>query len=85
MIVFNEAGICLQSTFNPSESIPAIGLFDDLLFRARRAIKLFNRLDDLESMRIKTLKFEILITKDSNDLIFVVFQNVVGKVAAYAC
>lgn len=78
VIVFNTAGVLLQTTFNRSESIPAIGLFSDLIFRATRAMDVLDRNNGLTSLRLKTLKFEILITMDSNDLIFIVFQNAEG-------
>lgn len=79
VLVFNAAGILLRTTFNHSEAVPAIGLFSDLIFRARRAIEVFDRCDGLTSMRIKTLKFEILISKDTDDLIFIVFQDAKGR------
>lgn len=78
VIVFNTAGVLLQTSFNRSESIPIIGLFNDLIIRAKRAMKTLDCSDGLTTMRLKTLKFEILITLDSNDLIFIVFQVAKG-------
>lgn len=79
VIVFNSMGIPKQSTFERDETIRAIGLFDDLITKTSRAIQTVHRLDTFASMRLRTRKFEILITKDLDDLYFVVFQNIDGK------
>lgn len=80
VIVFDSDGIPRQSTYEKSETIRAIGLFDELITKVSRAIQTINHLDSFASMRLRTKKFEIIISKDLDDLYFVVFQNMRGKV-----
>lgn len=77
-IVFNSLGVPKQSTFEKAETIRAIGLFDDLIFKVKRAIQLINTDDQFVSIRLRTQKFEIFISLDLNDIYFVIFQNVQG-------
>lgn len=79
VMVFNNMGVPMQSTFEENVTICSMGLFDDLITRVKRAIQIIDQTDDFASMRLKTKKFEILITKDLDDLYFVVFQIVNGK------
>lgn len=78
-IVFNSLGIPLHSTFEKGETIRAIGLLDDLIFKVRRAIQLIHTDDQFVSIRLRTNEFEILISKDLDDIYFVIFQNAKGK------
>lgn len=77
-IVFNSLGIPVHSTFDRAETITSIGLFDELLQKVRRAIQLINTDDQFMSIRLRTHKFEIFITKDLDDMYFVIFQNAKG-------
>lgn len=77
-IVFNSLGVPKKSTFEKAETIRSIGLFDDLIFKVRRAIQLINTDDQFVSIRLRTQKFEIFISLDLDDIYFVIFQNVQG-------
>lgn len=77
-IVFNSLGIPKHSSFEKSETIRSIGLFDELIFKVKRAIQLINAEDQFVSIRLRTHKFEILISKDLDDIYFVIFQNAKG-------
>lgn len=78
-IVFNSLGIPKHSTFNRDETIRSVGLFDELLLKVNLAIQIIgNGNDQFISVRLRTHKFEIFISKDLNDIYFVVFQNANG-------
>lgn len=79
VMVFNSIGVPVQSTFKENETICSVGLFDDLITRVKRSIQIIDQTDDFASMRLKTKKFEILISKDMDDLYFVAFQRVNGN------
>lgn len=80
-IVFNSLGIPKHSTFEHRETIRSIGLFDDLILKVNVAIHLTSPDDQFGfvSIRLRTHKFEIFISKDLNDIYFVIFQNAKGK------
>lgn len=82
VIIFDHHGLIRRSTINETDAIRYAGLLDELLLKTKRAIESLNNLDEFVSMRIRSRKFEILITKD-NDLYFVVFQNACGKFFIY--
>lgn len=77
-IVFNNLGIPKHSTFTRDETIRSIGLFDDLILKVKRAIQLININDQFISIRLRTHKFEIVFSKDIDDIHFVIFQNARG-------
>lgn len=80
VLIFDSAGRPKRSTIEKSHSIYLIGLIQELILKAERAIRAINSADTFLSMRLRTKKFEILITKDSSDLNFVVFQNANGEI-----
>lgn len=82
-IVFNSLGIPKQSTFDRDETIRSVGLFDDLLLKVKLAIQVIDTNDQFISVRVRTHKFEIFITKDLNDIYFVIFQNANGNKKKY--
>lgn len=78
-IVFNSIGVPKHSTFEHGETIRSIGLFDDLILKVNIAIHMTNPDDQFVSIRLRTHKFEIFISKDLDDIYFVIFQNAKGK------
>lgn len=79
VVAFNSDGIIKRSTFKAGETTYLIGLVQDLIAKVVCTIKLIDNGDAFYSMRLRTHKFEIFITKDSADLYFIVFQNAKGK------
>lgn len=79
-IVFNSLGVPKHSTFESVKTIRSVGLFDDLILKVKRAIHITNPDDQFISIRLRTHKFEIFISKDLDDLYFVIFQNAQGKI-----
>lgn len=77
-IVFNRLGIPKRSTFDRAETIRLVGFFDDLLLKIKLAIQIIDDGDQFVSVRLRTNKFEIFISKDLDDIYFVVFQNANG-------
>lgn len=82
--MFNSLGIPKQSTFNYSETIRAIGLFDELILKVKHAIELIRNGDQFVSIRLRTHKFEISIAKDLDGIYFVIFQNAKGKIQTHS-
>lgn len=78
-IVFNSEGVPKHSTFEHCETIRSIGLFDDLILKVNIAIHMTQPDDQFVSIRLRTHKFEIFISKDLDDIYFVIFQNAKGK------
>lgn len=78
VIVFDCAGIPKKSTMNKTDTIQYVGLFDELICKSKRTIRGVNGTDALTVLRLKSQKYEAIITVD-NDLYFMVFQNAKGK------
>lgn len=75
--VFDENGVPRQSTIERMETVRHIGLIQEILIKSRRAIQTIDPLNDFQSLRMRSRKFEILVRKDE-DLHFVVYQNASG-------
>lgn len=79
-IVFNSLGVPKHSTFESKITVRSVGLFDDLILKVKRAIHITNPDDQFASIRLHTTKFEIFISKDFDDIYFVIFQNAKGNI-----
>lgn len=79
-IVYNSLGIPKHSTFDHSETIRTIGLFDELILKVKRSIQFISPGDEFASIRLRTHKFEIIIAVDLNDVYFAIFQNANGEI-----
>lgn len=78
VLVFDITGVPLKSTMNRDETIRYTGLIEMLIDKSKLTIRKLNENDILEMIRIKTRKFEIIVTQD-DQLYFMVFQNPVTK------
>lgn len=78
--VFDENGVPCRTTIEHMETIRHIGLIQEILIKSKRALHTIehHHQDDFQSLRVRSRKFEILVTKD-DDLYFVVYQMAVGK------
>lgn len=75
--VFDENGVPRQSTIERMETIRHIGLIQEIIIKSKRALQTIEQHNDFESLRVRSRKFEILVSKD-DDLYFVVYQNAPG-------
>lgn len=75
--VFDENGVPRKTTIERMETIRHIGLIQEIIIKSKRALQTFDQHNDIQSLRVRTRKFEILVSKD-NDFYFVVYQNAPG-------
>ena len=74
VIFIDLNGHPVKSTMDYEESIQYIGLFGQLIDKARSAISSLNTGDEVTLLRIRSEKHEVIITPDK-ELIFLVLQN----------
>lgn len=79
VIAYNNHGVPKHSSFSHCDTIRAIGLFDELLLKVKRAINIICPGDQFVSIRMQTHKFEIFIAADLDDMYFVIFQKANGN------
>lgn len=75
--VFDENGVPRQSTIERMETIRHIGLIQEIIIKSKRALQTIDDHNDFHSLRVRSRKFEILVSKDK-DMYFVVYQNAPG-------
>lgn len=76
--VFDQNGVPRQSTIEQMETIRHIGLIQEIIIKSKRALQTLDHNNELQNLRVRSRKFEILISKDE-DLYFVVYQNAPGR------
>lgn len=76
--VFDLNGVPRQSTIEEMETIRHIGLIQEIIIKSKRALQTLDHNNELQNLRVRSRKFEILISKD-DDLYFVVYQNAAGR------
>lgn len=74
VLVFDVAGVPLKSTMDRDETIRYTGLIELLIDKAKLTVRKLDSADELKMIRIKTNKFEIIVTQDEQ-LFFMVFQK----------
>lgn len=74
VIVFDCNGIPKKSTMDEDETLRYTGLILLLIDKSRATINGIDTADELMLMRVRTKKFEIIVTKD-DQLYFMVFQE----------
>lgn len=82
VLVFDSGGVPLKTTLNKDETLRYTGLIQMLIDKSWSAIRKINGEDAFVMMRIRTIKFEIIVSKD-DDLYFVVLQNPQTKIVKY--
>ena len=73
-IIINQDGIPVRTTMDNSITVLYTGLLKKLTFEAISAVRDIDPRDDVEFMRVKTKKHEIIVAPE-NGYIFVVIQN----------
>lgn len=77
VFVFDEHGVPRKTTIERMETIRHIGLIQEIIIKSKRALQTIDHHNDFHSLRVRSKKFEILVSKDDN-LYFVVYQNAPG-------
>ena len=78
VLVFDVAGVPLRSTMDRGETIRYTGLMELLIDKAKLTVRRLYSADELKMIRIKTNKFELVVTQDEQ-LFFMVFQKPVTE------
>lgn len=71
---FDLGGTPLKSTMNKDETLRYTGLIEMLIDKSKSTIRKIDSTDEFVLMRIRTNKFEIIVTQD-DQMYFMVFQN----------
>lgn len=74
---FDENGVPRQTTLERMETIRHIGLIQEIIIKSKRALQTIDGHNDFHSLRVRSRKFEILVSKDK-DMYFVVYQDAPG-------
>lgn len=73
-LVIDSSGVPVRSTMSDPETVEHIGLFGQLIDRARVIMFSFDSTDEIISLRVRSRKHEILITLDEL-FVFLVVQK----------
>ncbi|KAH9507783.1 Dynein light chain roadblock-type 2 [Bulinus truncatus] len=73
-IVVNNEGIPIKTTLDNSTTVQYIGLFTNLIARARSTVRDLDPQNDLLFLRIGSVKYEIMCAHDGNCLLIVIQQ-----------
>lgn len=73
-IVIDLRGYPIKSSMNDSNTLEFIGLFGQLVDKVCKAITKCDTSDEMASLRIRTVKHEVLITPDDH-FVFMVIQK----------
>lgn len=74
VIVANQEGVPIRTTLDNSTTVQYSGLMKQLTARARHTVRDIDPLDDLDFLRIRTKKHEVMIAPD-NDYMMIVIHN----------
>ena len=61
LIILNSDGVAIKTTMTNEDTVQYAGLIHDLFIKSRSTVKEINPNDQLESIRIRSFKHEILI------------------------
>lgn len=70
LIVLNADGVAIKSTLDNKTTVQYAGLIHDLYLKSKSTIREIQPADNLESIRLRSFKHEILVAP-SNDYILV--------------
>lgn len=74
VIVVNQEGIPIRTTMDNSTTVQYAGLVHQLTSKARITVRDLDPQNDLQFLRIRTMKHEIMVSPDK-DYLLIVVQN----------
>ena len=74
VVIISADGVPIRTTLDKEKTIQFAALFSHLSSKARSLIKKINGNDNLEVLRLRSFKHEIIVTPET-DYILIVVQN----------
>ncbi|KAJ1481855.1 putative dynein light chain roadblock-type 2 [Baffinella frigidus] len=72
LVIVNQDGIPIRTTFNQEKTVQYAGLITQLCAKARSAVRELDPQNDLTFLRVRSKKHEILVAPDKDYLLIII-------------